>query len=184
MTQKSNFLGKQTKITVSLRIGLRGKISQQQQIKLLFAPKESTRACRSILYSAFPPLVELSNSIRSSFEAKHSSFRASWSQFQLFTLLYPQPAWPALKGEGERGMAFLSFPPRAPHTLSRAPKFPFPLPLSTPATQAIVSSLIPVSSSGGSQFRQIISIFPERLYCHLVGHRSASVPQLKAVKVM
>lgn len=79
MTQKSNFLGKQTKITVSLRIGLRGKISQQQQIKLLFAPKESTRACRSILYSAFPPLVELSNSIRSSFEAKHSSFRASWS---------------------------------------------------------------------------------------------------------
>lgn len=54
MTQKSNFLGKQTKITVSLRIGLRGKISQQQQIKLLFAPKESTRACRSILYAAFP----------------------------------------------------------------------------------------------------------------------------------
>ena len=40
MTQKSNFLGKQTKITVSLPIGLRGKISQQQQIKLLFAPKE------------------------------------------------------------------------------------------------------------------------------------------------
>ena len=31
---------------------------------------------------------------------------------------------------------FLSFPPRAPHTLSRAPKFPLPLPLSTPATQA------------------------------------------------
>lgn len=79
MTQKSNFLGKQTKITVSLRIGLRGKISQQQQIKLLFAPKESTRACRSILYSVFPPLVEPSNSIRSSFKAKHSSFRASWS---------------------------------------------------------------------------------------------------------
>ena len=44
MTQKSNFLGKQTKITVSLRIGLRGKISQQQQIKLLFALKESSRA--------------------------------------------------------------------------------------------------------------------------------------------
>ena len=32
---------------------------------------------------------------------------------------------------------FLSFPPRAPHTLSRAPKFPLPLPLSTPATQAM-----------------------------------------------
>lgn len=80
MTQKTNFLGTQTKITVSLRIGIRGKISQQQQqIKLLFAPKESTRACRSILYSAFPLLVEPSNSIRSSFEAKHSSFRASWS---------------------------------------------------------------------------------------------------------
>ena len=59
MTQKTNFLGTQTKITVSLRIGIRGKISQQQQqIKLLFAPKESTRACRSILYSAFPLLVE------------------------------------------------------------------------------------------------------------------------------
>lgn len=55
MTQKTNFLGTQTKITVSLRIGIRGKISQQQQqIKLLFAPKESTRACRSILYAAFP----------------------------------------------------------------------------------------------------------------------------------
>ena len=59
MTQKTNFLGTETKITVSLRIGIRGKISQQQQqIKLLFAPKESTRACRSILYSAFPLLVE------------------------------------------------------------------------------------------------------------------------------
>ena len=36
--------------------------------------------------------------------------------------------------------AFLSFPPRAPHTLSRAPKFPLPLPLSTPATQATSES--------------------------------------------
>lgn len=43
MTQKSNFLGKQTKITVSRRIGLRGKISQQQQIKLLL-PRKSQRA--------------------------------------------------------------------------------------------------------------------------------------------
>ena len=32
-----------------------------------------------------------------------------------------------------RNHAFL---PRASHTLSRAPKFPLPLPLSTPATQA------------------------------------------------
>jgi len=81
MTQKSSFLGKQAKVTVSLRIGLRGKISQQrkQQIKLLFAPKESTRACSSILHSVLPPLVEPSNSILSSFEAKHSCFRASWS---------------------------------------------------------------------------------------------------------
>ena len=53
------------------------------------------------------------------------------------------PAWPALKREGEGGIwareracgareeekkgtpaRTLSFPPRAPHTLSRAPKFP------------------------------------------------------------
>ena len=39
------------------------------------------------------------------------------------------------EGGGRRG-TFLSFLPRAPHTLSRAPKFPLPLPLSTPTTQA------------------------------------------------
>lgn len=55
MTQKSNFLGKQTKITVSLRIGLRGKISQQQQIKLLFAPKESSRALAGRFSTQYSP---------------------------------------------------------------------------------------------------------------------------------
>ena len=40
------------------------------------------------------------------------------------------------EGGGRRGTFpfFLSFLPREPHTLSRAPKFPLPLPVSTPAT--------------------------------------------------
>ena len=42
--------------------------------------------------------------------------------------------WARARGKGKE--PFLSFPPRAPHTLSRAPKFPLPLSLSTPATQA------------------------------------------------
>ena len=49
-----------------------------------------------------------------------------------------------IRGDFDKTMAslqaFLSFPPRAPHTLSRAPKFPLPLPLSTPATQANFSA--------------------------------------------
>ena len=53
--------------------------------------------------------------------------------------IFVQPAWPALKGEGKAGIwggREGEFLPSAPHTLSRAPKFPLPLPLSTPATQA------------------------------------------------
>ena len=55
-----------------------------------------------------------------------------------------ESVWGA-RGGKERN-AFLSFPPRAPHTLSGAPKFP--LPLSKPATQATVERAFTFHQSG------------------------------------
>ena len=128
MTQKSNFLGKQTKITVSLRIGLRGKISQQQQIKLLFARKSqgalagrfSTQHSPRSSNSRTPFVLHSKLSTLLSGLAGHSF---SCSLYCILSLRGRR--WKG-KGKGE----WRSFPfPLARPTRSRArPNSPFPFP--------------------------------------------------------
>ena len=79
MTQKSNFLGKTNKNN-----GFTSNWPTRQNFttttnKIALCPERVNARLQVDSLRSIPPLVELSNSIRSSFEAKHSSFRASWS---------------------------------------------------------------------------------------------------------